>query len=665
MEQARIVIEGVTPQVDAGRFAVKAVVGDALEVAADIWRDGHDKLRAEVLYRPVAPDEWQAQVGPVPADAKREGWQWVEMTTAYETNDRWTATIPLDTMGLYRFTVRAWTDTFASWRDGFEKKLRAGQDVSLELREGEALVELTRSHASASSGAALERLLGAIRATAFVDRRCEMMLADELLVMMQKLDPKLDAQLYEFECPVWVDREKARFGAWYEIFVRSQGTVPGRSATFHEAEARLPAIAAMGFDVLYLTPVHPIGRTFRKGKNNSLVCGPDDPGSPWAVGNEDGGHTAIHPDLGTIADFDHFVAEARRLGLEIALDFAVQCSPDHPWVKEHPAWFKHRPDGSIQYAENPPKKYQDIYPIDFETTDREGLYRELLAVARFWIDHGVTILRVDNPHTKPSSFWEWFIAEVHRRRPDVIFLAEAFTRPKRLARLAKVGFTQSYSYFTWRNTREELEEYAKELFVGDHSRYLRPNFFANTPDILHEYLQKGGRPAFIVRLILAATLSPTYGIYSGFELCENTPLHEGSEEYRDSEKYEIKVRNWRAPGHILTHVARVNEARREHRALRYASTLRLLESSDPNILAFAKTTPDKRDPVVVVVNLDPKTVHEGTVRVPGDLYGGSDSDWYRITDLLTGISYTWRGERNYVRLDPDVMPAHLFAIEQR
>jgi starch synthase (maltosyl-transferring) len=665
MEQVRIVIEGVAPLVDGGRFAVKSVVGDTLDVAADIWKDGHEHLRAEALYRLVAPSEWRSEAGPVRSDVRHEGWRWVEMKTSYEANDRWTATIPLEGVGLYRFTIRAWTDAFASWRDGFEKKLRAGLDVSLELSEGEAIIARTRAHASIAGEAALDRYLMSLKATPLPERRCEIMLSDDLLALMHRLDPKLDAQLYEFECPVWVDREQARFGAWYEIFPRSQGTVSGRSATFREAEARLPAIAAMGFDVLYMTPIHPIGRAHRKGRNNSLVCGPDDPGSPWAVGNEDGGHTAVHPDLGTLADFDHFLAEARRHGLELAMDFAVQCSPDHPWVKEHPAWFKHRPDGSVQYAENPPKKYQDIYPLDFETEDRDGLYRELLAVARFWIERGVKILRVDNPHTKPFSFWEWFIVEVRKQHPDVLFLAEAFTRPKRLGRLAKVGFTQSYSYFTWRNTRAEIEEYAREVFVGDAARYLRPNFFANTPDILHEYLQKGGRPAFIVRLVLAATLSPSYGIYSGFELCEGVPVREGSEEYLDSEKYEIRVRDWRAPGHIVSHVARVNEARREHRALRYSSTLRLLESSDPNIIAYAKTTPEGLDPIVVVVNVDPHAAHEGTVRVPGELFGGGDSDWYRITDLLTGISYTWRGESNYVRLDPQVIPAHLFAIERR
>ncbi|MFH0900590.1 MAG: alpha-amylase family glycosyl hydrolase, partial [Pseudomonadota bacterium] len=458
-------------------------------------------------------------------------------------------------------------------------------------------------------------------------------------------------------------RERARAGAWYEIFVRSQGTVPGRSATFREAERGLGRIAAMGFDVLYLAPIHPIGHAHRKGPNNTEEARPGDPGSPWAIGSEDGGHTAVHPELGTLDDFDRFQRAAKSYGMEIALDFAVQCSPDHPWVKEHPEWFCRRPDGTIKYAENPPKKYQDVYPVAFETDRRDELYQALLDVVLFWIRRGVKIFRVDNPHTKPISFWEWLIATVHRDHPDVLFLAEAFTRPKRMRMLAKIGFTQSYSYFTWRNTRKELEEYATELFLTDVSTYMRPNFFANTPDILHAFLQSGGRPAFVTRLVLAATLSPSYGIYSGYELCENRALRAGSEEYLSSEKYEHRVWDWNRPGSIAPMVALVNRMRREHRALQLASNLTILECSDPGVIAYAKTTGDGKDSVVVTVNLDPFTTHEAMVRVPAAIHGAGKDGSYSATDLLTGVTHRWRDQWNFVRLDPQILPAHVLSLD--
>ncbi len=429
----------------------------------------------------------------------------------------------------------------------------------------------------------------------------------------------------------------------------------------------------MGFDVLYLPPIHPIGRSHRKGPNNAEECQPGDPGSPWAIGSDEGGHDAIHPELGTLADFEHFVAAARAFKLEIALDFAVQCSPDHPWARQHPNWFSKRPDGTIKYAENPPKKYQDIYPINFDTEDREGLYQALLDVVLFWVKRGVRILRVDNPHTKPISFWEWLIVRVHRDHPDVVFLAEAFTRQKRMKMLAKVGFTQSYSYFTWRNTRLELEEYATELFLTDTADFLRPNFFANTPDILHEYLQHGGRPAFMVRLILAATLSPSYGIYNGFELCENRAVAPGSEEYLDSEKYQHKVWDWDRPGNIKELVTTVNKIRRSHRALALARNIKFLESSNPHIIAYAKTTSDLADVLVTVVNVDPHNVQDGTIRLVPELFhraergnsvAGGVPESYELTDLLTESGYTWRGEWNYVRLDPNWMPGHVFQIKR-
>jgi starch synthase (maltosyl-transferring) len=523
-----------------------------------------------------------------------------------------------------------------------------------------ALIEQAARTAREPERHALLDWITALRGARDSEARAQIALAPPLAELMERSDPRWDLQAYDIEVPVWVERARARYGSWYEMFPRSCGSDPRRGSTFREAQKRLPDIAALGFDVLYLPPIHPIGTTHRKGSNNAEAAGPADPGSPWAIGAAEGGHTAVHPELGTLEDFDHFLAAARDNGLELALDFAVQCSPDHPWAQEHPEWFRHRPDGTIKYAENPPKKYQDIYPIDFETTDRSSLYYALCDVVLFWMDRGVRIFRVDNPHTKPQSFWEWLITEVHQRDPDVLFLAEAFTRPKRLRRLAKVGFSQSYTYFTWRNTRQELEEYCNELFNSDVRLFLRPNFFANTPDILPEILQKGGRPAFMSRLVLAATLSPSYGIYSGFEVCDNRPLRAGSEEYLDSEKYQVRVWDWDRPGHLKPLITRLNTIRREHRALQRADNLFFLPSSDPHLIAYAKATPDREDVLVMVVNVDPKAAHEGVVTLPEELF--QHRPRYCVTDLLTGVSYTWSGPTNYVRLDPAVLPAHVLCL---
>ncbi len=663
-EQCRIVIEGVTPSVDHGRYAAKTVAGDEIKIGADIFKDGHEKLRAVVLFRSVKLTQ------PVSKTCCREipspsGSAWREAPLTEDVNDRWLGSITCDACGDWVFTICAWTDVFASWRDELRKKAEANADVSSELLEGAAIMEQTlrgmqTSSADTSGIAAYAEKIGgngdrAERIAAALDER--------LAVLMARHDPRADATLFPLELPLWADRAAARFGSWYEIFVRSQGTDPKAVTTFREAEKRLPYIASLGFDVLYLTPIHPIGLAFRRGPNNTDMAGPNDPGSCWAIGGSAGGHTAIHPELGTLADFDHYLIAAKRLGIELALDFAVQCSPDHPWVKQHPDWFKHRPDGSIKYAENPPKKYKDIYPIDFDTKDRDGLYKELLNVALFWIQRGVKILRVDNPHTKPCGFWEWFIFTIHREHPDVLFLAEAFTRPKRMARLAKIGFTQSYTYFTWRNSRDELESYARELFCTDVHLYLRPNFFANTPDILHTFLQDGGRPAFIIRLVLAATMSPTYGIYNGFELCENRPLKAGSEEYLDSEKYQLKVWDWDRPGNIRDAVARINTIRKENPALQFPDNLTILESTCPHIVAFAKIHPEKNSRILVIVNLDPHNTHEGTVGVPESLAGGVNYSAYTVRDLLNDEQYLWHGYWNYVRLDPQSKPAHMLRIE--
>ena len=487
-------------------------------------------------------------------------------------------------------------------------------------------------------------------------------LSTELLGLMERWLPPLGLTRYERDLEVIVDRERAGFASWYELFPRSQSTKPGRHGTFADAERRLPAIAALGFDVIYLPPIHPIGRAHRKGPNNSLRCGPDDPGSPWAIGNELGGHTAIEPALGTMADFERFVARAGELGMEIALDYALQCSPDHPWVKEHPEWFFIRPDGSIKYAENPPKKYEDIYPINFWCDDFDALWTACKDVLLFWIARGVRTFRVDNPHTKPLAFWEWVIAEVQREHPDVVFLAEAFTRPKRMMALAKLGFTQSYTYFTWRNTAAELREYVEELTRTEMAEYFRGNFFANTPDILHEYLQHGGRAAFRVRLLLAATLNPTYGIYSGFELCENVPLHTGSEEYLHSEKYEVRVRDWSAPGNINADVALINRLRREHRVLQQRSNVTFHPTENEHVLFYSRDDPAGRGDLLIVVNLDPHHMQHTMIHVPVASLGLGADEPYVVEDLLSGDRYPWRGARNYVRLDPATRVGHVLRL---
>jgi starch synthase (maltosyl-transferring) len=532
-------------------------------------------------------------------------------------NDRWRAAFACRRFADYEFTVEGWIDRAETLRQGIAKKEAAGQDASVDRKEA--------------------RLL-----TPGADRT--------------------GATRYSRVLRVAVERERARFGAWYEMFPRSAGTDPSRSATFDEAAKQLPYVAGMGFDVLYLPPIHPIGTSFRKGPNNTLAAQPGDPGSPWAIGAAEGGHTAIEPGLGTVEDFERFVATAARLELEIALDIAFQASPDHPYVTAHPSWFRHRPDGTIKYAENPPKKYQDIYPFDFESEDWQALWHELKGVIEYWIARGVKIFRVDNPHTKPFHFWQWALGEIRKSHPDAIFLSEAFTRPKVMRYLAKVGFSQSYSYFTWRNTKEEIEEYFTELTQTPVREYMRPNLFANTPDILHEYLQKGGRAAFEVRLVLAATLGASYGIYSGFELLENTPVREGSEEYLDSEKYQIRVRDYTRADSLAGLIARVNEIRREHRALQFDTGLEFHETDNERLLCYSKRAPDKTDPILVVVNLDPVNMQHGHVKLPLYDWGIPLDGAVEARDLLSDETYLWQGEWNYVRLDPPSRVAHILAL---
>jgi starch synthase (maltosyl-transferring) len=645
-ELPRLVIENLTPQLDGGRYAIKRLLGRAVDVGVNVFKDGHDLIAAHILYRPVGASEFRAA------------------PLAYHFDvDRWFGSFKPDRLGRWEYTVEAWPDRYGTFRSELGKRLNAGQDVRSELLEG---AEILRKQARFLRGDAAQRIKEAAQRLAdpqlSLEERLRVAFADDVVETVRQ--PLLPGDATRAETlSLTVDRLEAGFSAWYELCPRSQSKVPGKHGTFADTAARLPEIAAMGFDVIYLPPIHPIGVTHRKGRNNSVTCEPHDVGSPWAIGGKEGGHDAIHPELGTMADFEALVKAASEFGIEIALDFALQCSPDHPWVKEHPNWFFVRPDGTLRYAENPPKKYEDIYPINFWSDDRENLWNACRDLLFFWIGHGVKIFRVDNPHTKPLAFWEWAIAEVQRDHPDVIFLSESFTRPNRMKSLGKLGFTQSYTYFTWKNSAWELRDYLTELTKTDMVEYYRPNFFANTPDILHEYLVHGGRAAFRIRLVLAATLSPVYGIYSGYELCENVPVKAGSEEYLDSEKYEVRVRDWNAPGNIKQDVSKLNRIRSENAALHELANLELVPTDFDGIFAYRKHAPGNE--LLVIVNLDPHQAHETMVDVPIEALGIDPNEAYEVNDLLTGARYTWRGARNYVRLDPNERVAHLFRVSRR
>ncbi|WP_455387749.1 maltotransferase domain-containing protein [Petrachloros mirabilis] len=640
-----IVIEAVQPEIDSGRWPIKREVGDRLEVSADIFKEGHDVLACLLRYRL----------------AKEDGWREVPME--FVDNDRWAGHFDLTHNTRYRYSIGAYVNLFESWRIEVTKKHEAGERVESELLEGRTLVEMTAKRATGADKAKLTEWLGRWRTGDSIAAQLETALHADLKALVERHQERRAWTVYDRELEVVVDRGLARYGAWYEFFPRSQGTTPGRGATFQECEARLPAIKAMGFDVVYITPIHPIGRTNRKGKNNSLTPLPTDPGSPYAIGNELGGHDAIEPSLGTIKDFDHFQEAVRAQGMEIAMDFAINCSPDHPYVKTHPEWFAHRPDRTIKYAENPPKKYQDIYNVDFYCEDWRGLWNEMKRVILFWAGHGVKIFRVDNPHTKPVAFWGWLISEVQERYPDTIFLSEAFTKPKMMKALAKAGFTQSYTYFTWRNFKQELTEYLVELSRSEMKEYFRPNFFTNTPDILPEILQQGGRPAFKFRLVLAATLSPSYGIYSGYELCENQALP-GKEEYLDSEKYEIKVRDWDRPGNLVEYVTTINRIRRENPALHELENLEFYEADNDQVLFYGKSTFDQRNSVLVAVNLSPFQVQEAHLRIPIAALGIKPEDTYQLHNLITDRRDLMIGDSYIVRLDPQVEPAAIFAVRR-
>ncbi len=585
-----------------------------------------------------------------------------------QPNDRWQGEFTVPVQGRYLYTLQAWIDRFQSWSRDLEKKFEAAQDIAVDMMAGLQLIEATAARASGKDKSALTAAAGDIRRLAVTDLpgAVEKATSPELKGLMIRNADRRRATTYGRELAVIVDREKARFSAWYEMFPRSSSPQPGRPGTLRDCINRLDYVAGMGFDVLYLPPIHPIGRVNRKGKNNAEKALPDDVGSPWAIGAGEGGHKSIDPRLGTLEDFRQLVARARQLGLEVALDLAYQCAPDHPYVKEHKDWFRIRPDGSVQYAENPPKKYQDIYPFDFETEKRQQLWEELRSVVLYWIEQGVRIFRVDNPHTKPFDFWEWLISDIKDRYPDVLFLAEAFTRPKVMYELAKLGFTQSYTYFAWRNAKGELTQYFREITQTDVNEYFRANLWINTPDILTDFLQQGGRPAFSLRLVLAATLGANYGIYGPvFELGENRAVRPGSEEYLDSEKYQLRTWDLHSPNSLAGLIARVNQVRRENPALQADLSLSFHAVDNEQIIAYSKLSEDLLNIVVVVVNLDPQRTQSGMVELPLDLFHLESGQPYQMHDLLTDAKYVWRGPRNYVELNPQKLPAHIFCIRRR
>lgn len=643
----RVVIEGVEPQVDGGRFPIKRTIGEKVQVRADIYADGHDVLCAALLYRPAGESAW------------------IEKEMRLVENDRWQGEFKVEKLGRYAYTVVAWVDGWGSWSADLLKRAEAGQELSVDVLVGAEIVRAAAVRARGMDAKKLTEAAAKLKEFSVRDREAAVKLAgsSELEVVVNRNRDRAADSRYEKELIVVVDPEKARFSAWYEMFPRSCTTDPKRHGTFRDCIDRLGYIAGMGFDVLYLPPIHPIGKTERKGKNNSTSPLPEDTGSPWAIGAKEGGHKAIHAQLGTVEDLKQLQLKARELGIDVAIDIAFQSSPDHPYVKEHRGWFRERPDGTVQYAENPPKKYQDIYPFNFESEHAPELWEELKNVVLYWIEQGIRIFRVDNPHTKPFAFWEWLIGEVKREYPEVIFLSEAFTRPKVMYRLAKLGFTQSYTYFAWKNTSWELTEYFTELNQDGILEYFRPNLWPNTPDILNAYLQKGGRAAFVSRLILAATLGASYGIYGpAFELCESRAAREGSEEYLDSEKYQIRVWDIHNPNSLRDLITHVNGIRRASPALQRNSGLAFHPVDNEQLIAYSRVSEDASDMLLVVVNLDPRNTQAGWVNVALEEFHLGTEESFQVHDLLTDVRYVWHGSRNYVQLNPTVLPAHILRV---
>jgi starch synthase (maltosyl-transferring) len=648
---SRVAIEAVRPQVDGGRFPVKRVLGDEVVVQVDVFADGHEEVVAVLQHRHANKSGDSA---------------WQEQYLQPRGNDLWQGAFRTDKLGVYSYRIVGWVDRFRTWRHDLQKRFEAGQKLDVDLLIGAQMVEAAQTRASGADRQTLVDFaskIAAKEAFAKLDQTARYRAATDeaLLNLMDRYTDRSQAAISS-EYQIVVDDERAAFSAWYELFPRCYSPTPGKHGTFRDLISHLPYVESMGFDVLYLPPIHPVGNSFRKGKNNREKCEPGDVGRPWAIGASEGGHKAIHPELGTLDDFHALRDAARKHGLEIALDIAFQCSPDHPYAKEHPQWFRQRPDGTIQYAENPPKKYQDIYPFDFETSDWQALWEELKSVFLFWVEQGVRIFRVDNPHTKPFEFWQWCIGEVKRVRPDAIFLAEAFTRPKIMYRLAKLGFTQSYTYFTWRTAKQELTEYFTELSRPPISDIFRPNLWPNTPDILHAYLQEGGRAAFIIRAVLAATLSSNWGVYGpAFELLEHTPREPGSEEYLNSEKYELKQWNLNVTDSLCGLLGRLNQIRQEQRALQRNDRLVFHIIDNDQLLAYSKRTADGGNIILTIVNLDPHRPQAGNIELPVDDFQLSGSG-RAVLDLLSNEEFHWQGPKAQIVLDPAVRPAHIFKV---
>jgi len=643
----RVIIEKVYPEIDCGRYPIKRVVGENVVVEADIFGDGHDSVSAVLVYR------------------KKGERTWTEAPMEFLVNDRWRGEFVIEELSDYVYCIEGWIDHFKTWLGDIKKKFDAKQDLAVDLLIGANEVERAMKIAKGGDRTKLKEYHTIVSDTD--DPESAVALADEpeFVNLMYRYPDRSFSSKYRKELQVQVDRAKALFSTWYERFPRSCSPNPGKHGTFKDLEALLPEISKMGFDILYLPPIHPIGKIYRKGKNNSVVCEPGDPGSPWAIGSDEGGHKSIHPELGTMEDFLSLVEKTQEHGMETALDLAYQCTPDHPYVKEHPEWFKNRPDGTIQYAENPPKKYQDIYPFNFETEQWKELWEELKSIVEFWIEKGVKIFRVDNPHTKPFAFWEWMIDDLREKYPDAIFLSEAFTRPKVMYKLAKIGFNQSYTYFTWRNTKKEFTDYLTELTKLEVREYFRPNFWPNTPDILPQHLQFNGRQEFMKRLVLAATLSSNYGIYGpSFELCVQEAVP-GKEEYYNSEKYEIKQWNWSTPGNLKDFITRINKIRNENPALQFTNNLDFCHIENDLILSFVKTTNDISNIIFVIVNMDPHHTQSGWVHIPLEKLKIDADQPYMVHDLIGDAKYIWKGAANYVELNPHVLPVHIFRVHGR
>ena len=643
----RVIIEGVTPEIDGGRFPIKRTVGETVVVEADVFTDGHDSLSCVLQYRKAGDDAWQ------------------EIPMRFLVNDRWRGEFPVLELGRYEYTVMAWVDAFKSWRHDLGRWVQA-EDIALSLRVGAELAKKASQRATGADARWLAQRASELAGPQDLQYRRQLGLDEEFAQLMQRNADRALALPYGKVLGVVAEDERARFSTWYEMFPRSCSPVPGKHGTFKDCEAWLPRIAAMGFDVLYFPPIHPVGRVNRKGKNNTLTPGPDDFGSPWAIGAAEGGHKAILPELGTLEDFRQLVQKAREHGIDIAMDIALQCAPDHPYVKQHPDWFRWRPDGTVQYAENPPKKYQDIYPFNFETDDWRALWDEIKSIFEFWIQQGVRIFRVDNPHTKPFAMWEWLIGEIKKTTPNAIFLAEAFTRPKVMHRLAKLGYTQSYTYYAWRNAKWELAEYLTELCQGPGYDYFRPNFWPNTPDILTEALQFGGRPMFMSRLVMAATMTANYGIYGpAYEMMEHVAVKHGSEEYLDSEKYQLRYRRFQdldGPNSLHDFITLVNRIRKRNPALQSNANLCIHGIENEQIICYSKATTNGANVILVVVNLDPNYTQAGMTQLDLAALGVDPHQPFQVHDLLTGAHYLWNGPRNYVELNPHRMPAHIFRI---